>query len=180
MITLSVPKRLMLPPGCLLYSQRVFTMITDVATGEIIFSWTFRTRRLTYLPQMSHYEWSHHPTRHTITKQKLTLLHSQQLLLQRLCKKASQSMSFRSTAVTVLTCALQLPFLSIFCNYYRHCMYFILKLRWEIAVYIMAAHGCYMNSSVVCLSVLVDNHCDSTSCFLLSSAMKRLINLHTI
>lgn len=44
----------------------------------------------------------------------------------------------------------------------------------------MTAHGCFMNSSVVCLSVLADKHCDSTPGFLLSNAMKRLINLHTI
>lgn len=76
MITLSVPKRLTLLPDCRLYSQCVFTTITHVATVEIIFSWTFRTRCLTYLPQMSNEEWSHHPPRHTATKQKLTLLHS--------------------------------------------------------------------------------------------------------
>lgn len=44
----------------------------------------------------------------------------------------------------------------------------------------MPAHGRYMNSSAVCLSILVGNHCDSTPWFLVSNAMKRLINLHTI
>lgn len=103
----------------------------------------------------------------------------QHLLLEGLCKNALQSMSSRRAAVTVLTHALQLKFLSNFCNYYRYCTYFVLKMR-KIAVYIMPAHGCFMNSPVVCLSVLADKPCDSTPGFLLSNAMKRLINLHTI
>lgn len=131
---------------------------------ETMYSWTFRTRDLIYLPHRSLWEWSC-PPRQSFTKQNMTLDIPQQLLLQRIYKIATQNMSFSSTAATVLTGGLQPQFSSIF------------AIATDMAHIKIEMKNCHIH--YVCMWMVCE-HCDSTPRFLLSNAMKRLTNLHTI